>query len=243
MNERFLIVSLHDFHPGSLGLIREQVSFLAERGVPNTSILVVPDFHHAGPVDGDGPSLEFLNRRAEAGDDLVLHGYFHDRQGLAEGNVFWTRFYTANEAEFLDLDRDAFCERIEKGRAIWERQGWPLAGFIAPAWLHPQAHDTLLAGMKFTYTTRLRELVLLASGRGERTQSLCYSTRSWWRRPASLLWNRHLWGRLQGQQVIRLSLHPNDLRYPAIRKQIGDFVEMALADGRQPITYSRYAAR
>lgn len=239
---KYLIVSLHDFHPGSREAIEEQTIFLNGLGVGNTALLVVPDFHARGSVFEDEASMAFLRQRHAAGDDLVLHGFYHRGGENASGRrVFWNRFYTANEAEFLELDDDEFRARVSKGMEPWEREKWKLSGFIAPAWLMPRRQDALLKELGFLYTVRLREIHLIGRDRIEHTQSLCYSTRSRWRRDVSLIWNRFLLGRLRGKTVIRLSLHPDDLKWPALRKQIGRFVEMILADGYEPVTYGKYA--
>jgi predicted deacetylase len=126
---------------------------------------------------------------------------------------------------------------------IWKEQGWDLNGFIAPGWLMPDRQDALLKKMGFSYTTRLREVISLQSGVSVTSQSLCYSTRSWWRRPVSRLWNHWLYNKLQGNEVIRLSMHPNDLHCQAIRDQIASLVQMTLANGYQPLSYSDYVSR
>jgi len=237
-----LIVSLHDFHPGSLEAIREQVVFFKGLGVRQFSILVVPDFHHQGKVSEDVGAMRFLEERQRAGDNLVLHGFFHDRQGLQEGSYFWTKLYSANEAEFFDLE-DGFCEeRLQRGAEIWKREGWKQEGFIAPGWLMPRRQDALLARLGFSYTTRLKEIVALQRGKTVQSQSLCYSTRSWWRRPVSRVWNNLLYERIKRENVIRLSLHPDDLRYEAIRLQIAEVVEMTLANGYRALTYGDYVS-
>ena len=241
MNDNYLIVSLHDLHPGSLAAIQEQVDFLAELGVPNVSILAVPFFHHIKRLKEHARTLEFLDARAGKGDDLVIHGFYHDRSDLAPGSFFWTRLYTANEAEFLDLSDGEMRHRIGMARELWEARGWAPKGFIAPAWLLPRTQDILLKRMGFTYTTRLGGISLLRKNEEVRTQSLCYSTRAAWRREVSLRWNPLL-GRLLGNNpVLRLSLHPDDLKYPRIREQIRGTVEMALARGYEPVTYTAYA--
>jgi predicted deacetylase len=154
-----LVVSLHDLHPGSLADISAQTSFLRERGVETYSILVIPEYHHGLPTADDADTMEWLRREAARGVDLVLHGYYHDRTGLRDGHWFWTRFYTANEAEFLELTDEEAREKLRKGKGIWSREGWPLHGFIAPAWLMPKRLDAVLGSMGFAYTTRLREFV------------------------------------------------------------------------------------
>jgi predicted deacetylase len=238
---RHLVVSLHDFHPGSRERIERQVQLLAAAGVPNVSLLVVPQWHFGRPTAKDQASLEFLRARHAAGDDLVLHGYYHMRRGGGWNSLFWTRIYTNNECEFLDLSDGEAAHRIERGRQLWDEEGWPLHGFIAPAWLMPRSQNALLRRLGFLYTTRLREVEILPKHRVTVSQSLCYSTRAAWRRTCSHLWNPVLYRWLRENDLLRLSLHPDDLEFPELRRQILEIVEMALADGCRPITYAGYA--
>lgn len=235
-----LIVSLHDLHPGSLQNVAEQVEFCHAHGVTRLSILAIPHYHHGKKLAEHMDTVRWLDERASAGDDIVLHGFYHDRLNQKDGSFFFTRFYTANEAEFLDLLEADVRAHLEEGMRLWKDRGWPLAGFIAPAWLFPFSQDALLKKLGFEYTTRLRGICALQRDHFIPAQSLCYSTRAAWRIHASLVWNGYLFRRLLKQPVMRLSLHPNDLRYPAIRRQVGNFLELALAEGFKPVSYQEY---
>ena len=103
----------------------------------------------------------------------------------------------------------------------------------------------LLAELGFAYTTRLREIIPLLPGvnRLIHSQSLCYSTRAGWRRVASGIWNKRLFARLRETDLIRLSLHPRDLEFPLIRRQVDQIVRASLKRGFQPTTYGDYVAR
>jgi hypothetical protein len=103
----------------------------------------------------------------------------------------------------------------------------------------------LLAEMGFAYTTRLKEIIPLLPGTNRVTtsQSLCYSTRASWRRFASALWNKQLFGKLKETNLVRLSLHPRDLEFPLIRRQIDQIVRASLKRGFVPTTYAEYVAR
>lgn len=242
-----LIVSLHDAHPGSRARIAEQVAFLASYGVTRSSILVVPEFHHGAPADADAEFRETVSAWQAAGHELVLHGYFHDRRESPReslANLFWTRLYTNREAEFLDLPREAARERLARGRKLFDSLGWRATGFVAPAWLMAEGLPNLLAEMGFAYTTRLTEIIPLLPGtnRVMVSQSLCYSTRAAWRRFASAWWNKNLFGRLRETNLIRLSLHPRDLEFPLLRRQIDQIVRAALKRGFAPTTYGDYVA-
>ena len=248
VSKKSLIVSLHDAHPGSHAAITGQVAFLAGYGITRSSILVVPEFHHRGSVLQDKGFCEAVSGWQAQGREIVLHGYFHDRQESPPekiSTVFWTRLYTNREAEFLDLPRETARLRLERGRSLFESQGWRVRGFVAPAWLMAEGLPNLLAEMGFAYTTRLREIIPLLPGenRIKTSPSLCYSTRANWRRLASGVWNKHLYGRLRETDLIRLSLHPRDLEFPLMRRQIDQIIRASLKRGFQPTTYGDYVAR
>jgi predicted deacetylase len=243
-----LIVSLHDAHPGSREAIAEQISLLAAYGIMRSSILVVPEFHHGGFVQQDRAFCEAVTGWQAAGHEIVLHGYFHDRKESPPeklSTLFWTRLYTSREAEFLDLPRETARQRLEKGRALFASLGWRSSGFVAPAWLMAEGLTNLLAEMGFAYTTRVGEIIPLLPGTNRviASQSLCYSTRASWRRFASGVWNKYLYGRLRETNLIRLSLHPRDLEFPLMRRQIDQILRASLKRGFQPTTYGEYVAR
>jgi predicted deacetylase len=246
--QKSLIVSLHDAHPGSHGAIADQVAFLAGYGIARSSILVVPEFHHGGLLTKDPLFCDAVSAWQAAGHELVLHGYYHDRaeaQPDTFSNFYWTRFYTAGEAEFLDLPRETARARLELGQLLFKSLGWRTTGFIAPAWLMAGGLTQLLAELGFAYTTRLREIIPLLPGvhRVKISQSLCYSSRAGWRRFASGVWNKHLYGRLRETDLVRLSLHPRDLEFPLMRRQIDQILRASLKRGFQPTTYGDYVAR
>ena len=246
--QKSLIVSLHDVHPGSQAQIAEQITFLAERGVTRSSILVVPEFHHGGSVLQDKGFCETVSGWQTQGHEIVLHGYFHDRRESPPeklSTLFWTRLYTNREAEFLDLPRETARLRLERGRALFDSLGWRAHGFVAPAWLMADGLTNLLAEMGFAYTTRLREIIPLLPGENRITTSpsLCYSTRAGWRRFASGIWNKNLYGRLRETDLVRLSLHPRDLEFPLMRRQIDQVIRASLKRGFVPTTYGDYVAR
>jgi len=249
-DKKSLIVSLHDAHPGSRAQIAEQVAFLAAYGITRSSILVVPEFHHGASAGGDPAFRDEVNAWQASGHEIVLHGFFHDRRESPRetlATVFWTRFYTNQEAEFLDLPREAAQDRLARGRKLFESLGWRASGFVAPAWLMAEWLPGVLAEMKFAYTTTLKEIVPFADGREPvppiSSQSLCYSARASWRRFASAVWNKHLFQQLRETSLVRLSLHPRDLEFPLLRRQIDQIVRSALMRGFEPTTYGEYVAR
>ena len=225
MGEKRLLLSLHDFHSGSRSQLEEQMEFCLHRCPGHASVLVVPDYHHGGSIESSEECLNLLRGWQDEGHDLAIHGYYHDRQDRPAGSWWWTKIYTSGEAEFIDLSQREAMERVDRAMAIWHRQGWKTAGFVAPAWLYPESLEKSLAERGFAYTCRLREVINLTSGQRDQAWAGTYSLRSGWRKVAARGWHP-LWKAIwAGEKIVRLSLHPHDLETPFVRRQVGVLLE------------------
>ncbi|CAB4244412.1 conserved protein of unknown function [Methylacidimicrobium sp. AP8] len=246
MNEgTALIVSLHDVHPGSFSLVARQREKLREWGVREASLLVVPAYHCGSFFCEDGEFCRWVDLQREAGDEAVVHGYFHWREAGASDwrSWFWTEIYTRREAEFFDLPPAEAAKRLRCARELFAAQGWPAEGFVAPGWLmHPRLWP-ILAREGFRYTTRIGGILTLRPAqRWIPARTHCWSTRAGWRRACSLAWNRLL-SREAVRQVVRVSVHPGDFLYGSIRDQIERIVKRVLDRGSRPLSYLRYVSR
>lgn len=245
LSGRALVVSLHDVSPQTRAECAEILRELAELGVPKCSLLVIPNHHGRGHFLADAECAAWLRARAAAGHELVMHGYYHQRPrrgGESVGAKLTTRIYTADEGEFFDLDRATAAALVSKARADFRQLGVEPAGFIAPAWLLSGEAEAALRELGCAYTTRLGSVVDLQSGRVIPSQSLVWSVRSGWRRQVSRAWNTLLSRRLAANPLLRISIHPVDLRHPQIWRQIRALVIRALAD-REPLTYHAWLTR
>ena len=245
MSRRALVVSLHDVSPRTRGECAQILPELAALGVEKCSLLVIPDHHRRGHFLADAECRAWLRAQADAGHELVMHGYHHQRArraGESVGAKLTTRIYTADEGEFFDLDRAAARALVEKARADFRQLGVEPAGFIAPAWLLSAEAEAALRELGCEYTTRLGSVVALQSGRVFKSQSLVWSVRSAWRRQMSRAWNALLFRRLAANPLLRISIHPVDLRHPQIWRQIRGLVTRALAD-RESLTYHDWLTR
>ena len=215
---------------------------LAEWGVPRCSLLVIPDHHRRGHFLADAACAAWLRAQAAAGHELVMHGYHHQRArraGESVGAKWTTRIYTADEGEFYDLDRAAAAALVSQAREDFRQLGVEPAGFIAPAWLLSAGAEAALREMGCAYTTRLGSVVDLPTRRVWLSQSLVWSVRSAWRRQVSRAWNGLLFRRLAAKPLLRISLHPVDLRHPQVWRQIRELVTRARVD-REPQTYHEW---
>lgn len=239
MNDRSLVVSLHDVSPHTRVECTAILDELRALGVPHTSLLVIPDHHHKGHMLADANFATWLLEKAKAGHEVVVHGYYHQRsrrEGESMQAKLTTRFYTADEGEFYDLDRATAGALFTKARAEFTQLGVDTAGFIAPAWLLSDEAESALRDLHCDYTTRLASVLDLHTGLTHASQSQVWSARSGWRRQMSLAWNAFLFRRLRENPLLRISIHPVDLRHAKIWQQIRELITRALAD-REPLTY------
>jgi predicted deacetylase len=220
---RALAVVLHDVAPQTWPLYESFIASLdacADTGgrIPLT-LLVVPDFHHRGGLAAHGRFCAAIEGRIARGDEVAMHGYYHsDDQPLRWDPIDYLRrrVYT-HEGEFAALDSGETRRRLERGLALFSGFGWPIAGFVAPAWLMSRAAHTVLAEFPFRYTSNRTALFRLPRWQAVRTPSLVWSARSPWRRRASRLWSEWLLRRSADAGLIRLGLHPVDMRHGEAR--------------------------
>ena len=243
--ERALVVSLHDVSPHTRAECAAILEQLRALGVPHASLLVIPDHHHKGHMLADAAFAAWLREQAAAGHEIVAHGYYHQRSRRDRESVqakLTTRFYTADEGEFYDLDRSTATGLVTKARAEFTQLGVDTAGFIAPAWLLSAEAENALRDVQCEYTTRLATVLDLRTGHTFASQSQVWSVRSGWRRQISLAWNALLFRRLRENPLLRISIHPVDLRHAKVWQQIRELITRALAD-REPLTYLAWVTR
>lgn len=244
MNDRSLVISLHDVSPHTFAACSKIVTELARIGVNRCSLLVIPDHHHRGHFLDDSRFCEWLKVLVERGHEAVIHGYYHRRSrrtGEGVAAKLTTRVYTADEGEFFDLERSAAAELVSKAREEFRSLGLDPTGFIAPAWLLSDKAEVALRDLGIQYTTRLGSVLDLTRMQRTASQSLCWSVRSRWRREVSRVWNRFLFQRLQANPLLRISIHPVDIEHPAIWQQILRLTEAGLQN-RSAQTYEAWVS-
>ncbi|WP_066331149.1 DUF2334 domain-containing protein [Azohydromonas lata] len=206
------------------------------------TLLVVPRWHGQ-------PSTRAFESAMDAalaeGHELALHGWSHLDPVPARGTLqrLRRRFYTAGEGEFAALAREDAARRIALGKRWFARRGWPLAGFVPPAWLLGEGGAQALADAGFAYSCTLDRFIALQGQAPLRSWSLVFSTRAAWRRGVSRLWVPFLARRLGDAPLLRFELHPDDVVYPEVRRCWLDLLARALAQGRQPLLLREVAQR
>jgi len=96
--------------------------------------------------------------------------------------------------------------------------GWHPAGFVAPAWLMSAPALSALERTPLRYCATRDAVVALQSDYCVPAPSLVVSARSAWRRALSPVWNEALLTRHASSRILRVAVHPADLRYPAMEQ-------------------------
>ena len=237
--ERTVCIVLHDAAPSTRSACARTLAAVQEvAGSVPLTILAVPRYHD------EAPSAHFeawLGERVRRGDELALHGCTHRDDGRPDGWIDGLRrsVYTRGEGEFWSLSRAEALERMDAGIAWFERNGWPLSGFVAPAWLlGPGAREALIE-RPFEYTASLRQLIHLPAQVPVTSQSVVYSTSSGWRRGSSLAWNAWVARAERANPLLRIELHPRDADFADVKKSWQTILDRALHD-RKPSTVAEF---
>ncbi len=212
-----LSVSLHDVAPATWCACERVLAAVAAVAPIPVALLVVPRYRGVDSAH-DRRFLRAIDARLGNGDEAVLHGWTHvdDAPVRRPFELLSRRVYTAGEGEFAALDRLDALRRLHAGVGWFAARGWPLRGFVAPAWLMSRAARAALADTPLQYAATRREVLLLTAGQTLMAPSLCWSTRSRWRRAASRPWNAVLAMINARRPLLRLALHPGDADHPDV---------------------------
>lgn len=245
MNPPVLLLVLHDVAPQTWADYQPFVAAVDAMGAVPMTWLVVPDFHRQNNLDAHPDFRRMLTGRVIRGDELALHGYFHCDEAPTPSTPrdwFMRRIYT-HEGEFYSLSTDAALARLRAGIDLFHRHDWPLAGFVAPAWLMSEGTRQALRQLPLSYTSDPQHLYRLPDFSPIDAPGLVWSARSTWRRGLSKLLSDQRERRWRQAPVIRLGLHPVDMRHRTSREYWLNTLRSLLAQGREPLTKSAWLDR
>ena len=240
-----LLLVLHDVAPHTWADYQPFVEAVDALGNVPMTWLVVPNFHKHYELEAHPGFRRLLSGRLARGDELALHGYFHCDDGPMASNPrdwFMRRVYT-HEGEFYSLTREAALTRLHAGIEMFQRYHWPLHGFVAPAWLMSEGTRQALRQLPLSYTSDPQHLYRLPDFAVIDAPGLVWSARSAWRRGISKLVSDQREQRWRQAPVIRLGLHPVDMRHEFSRSYWLQTLKRLIAEGRVPMTKADWLAR
>jgi len=239
-------IALHDVSPATWRECQALLAMLDATGAGPLSLLVVPQYHYRAPITADRAFRSAMDGRLARGDELVLHGFHHvDAEPPPHTLRAFVerRLLTRSEGEFAAVSLHGATWRLARGIAMFDALGWPLHGFVPPAWLASAAARQAITqnAHRLRYMTVRNGIYRLPDWRLERTANVCYSPDSAVRRLFSRLAIRHELRRAQRMPLLRLSLHPQDARVPGVLAHWQRLVIEALGE-RHPVTKHAWAA-
>lgn len=233
-------VVLHDVAPSTWPAYQPFIGAIDAIGNVPLTLLVVPAFHHQGSIVDDAGFRRAMDARIARGDELALHGFHHADDGASLSRPrewFMRRIYT-REGEFYTMDATTARQRIDAGLDAFARCGWTARGFVPPAWLLSEAARREVMASNFRYSSDHGHLIRLPEWQRIAAPSLVWSARAGWRRMLSRAWNTQQLRRHANADLLRLGLHPVDMRYPSVLRWWLDTVE-TLLHSRAAVTKSQ----
>ncbi|QBF28291.1 DUF2334 domain-containing protein [Pseudomonas tructae] len=239
-----LLLVLHDVAPQTWPDYQPFVEAVDTLGDIPMTWLVVPDFHKCNPLEQAPGFRLMLDRRLQRGDEMALHGYFHTDDSPPPRSLrdyLLRRVYT-REGEFYSLGQAQAQARLEAGIELFQRYGWPLAGFVAPGWLMSDGTRQVLRQLPLRYTSDPQHIYHLPEFDPIPAPGLVWSARSNWRRGVSKILCHAYEVQLRHAPVIRLGVHPVDMRHGLSRQYWLKTLQRLLHQGREPLTKSAWLA-
>lgn len=234
-----LVVSVHDVAQATADDTARWCDDADSFGIP-VALLVIPG-RWRGHSLADAPDLAaMLRTRRDRGDEIVLHGW--DHVAAPHGSAIRRAIghvVARGAAEFAALDETEATRRIVAGMTVLTGCGLATKAFTPPGWLASPGAERALARAGFTHTTNHFGVKNLRTGRLHR--GFAYSHRPTGgaseRLGAEILARGAVRAARRGG-LVRIALHPDDLRRPALRAVTLRAIEHVLAAGAKATTYA-----
>ena len=227
---RLLLASIHDVSPRFESEVDRLMDLLAPHVGGQLAMLVVPNHWGDAPIIPGSPFASRLRYWADQGIEMFLHGFTHrdDAQHSGTADRARAKLMTAGEGEFLGLSGAEAASRLREGRQLLEGViGRPVDGFVAPAWLYGDGAQQALKDAAIPLAEDHLRVWSPASG-AELAWGpvITWASRTKPRLLSSLAAAAAL--RHAPLRVLRIGVHPPDVRHPALVGSIGKTFTAAL---------------
>lgn len=218
-----LIVSVSGIRGRALPALDEFHSLLDDRGVP-LSLFIAPRRKNGYRFEDDGDAVDWVRRRREGGDAVVLNGF-----DVAATKRLRSEFATlcAHEANLRLLAADRALERVGLRTRLFAPPGWSASEGTEK--VLPRNGFRLMIGL-FATTDLIRRTEqrsrVLGVGAG-------FLSEPWWCRGLVLAAERN--ARRGG--TVRLAIAARHLARPGVRQAMIDAIDLSLMHGCRPAVY------
>ena len=243
-SQRLLLASIHDVSPRFESEVDRLVDLLRPHVGDRLAMLVVPNHWGNAPLIAGSAFATRVRGWAERGFEMFLHGFFHrdEQRHRDAADRFRARHLTSGEGEFLGLTRREASDRIKAGRTLIEDViGRPVSGFVAPAWLYGDGALEALREERMTLAEDHFRVWSPMSGQSlAHGPVITWASRTKLRLASSLIAAATL--RRLPMDVMRVGVHPADVRHPRLLRSINETLHVAGAS-RRPARYSDLLSR
>lgn len=208
-------VSIHDLMPHTLPRVERLLGWLADRGVPPVTLLVVPG------LPWEPAQIARLRSLAGAGHPLAAHGWVHQTQPRRLAHRLHAALISRDVAEHLDLPSAEILALLRRAQAWFPENGLPSPGFyVPPAWALGPIGKRDLAAAPYARIETTRGLIHLdrkPASDAAQPRFVAYPLTGYeadTRLRAAFLrrWNEVQWQQAARRgKLLRISIHPNDL--------------------------------
>ena len=218
-----LLVSVSGISHQTLGDVDQFSALLDARGVP-VSLLVAPRLKDGYRLESDRAAIEWLAKRREEGDAVVLHGY----------DAAATR---KRRGEFATLPAHEANLRLLGADRILEHFGLRTRLFAAPGWMVSDGTVKALPRTGFRLLAGLHGITDLVSGDTVRARVIGigngFRTEPWWCK--TLVLSAERTARRGG--TVRLAVTGRQLGKAGSLQAMLDAIDLALMHGCVPDVY------
>jgi len=214
MENKYLVVSIHDATPNFNSQLTKIVSELDKIGVNKKSILVIPDYLGKSNISQDDKFIELLHSLQDKGNEIVQHGLEHISTNHNYSS-FLEKFIGEQIAqgcgEFQNISYEEAKEKIQKGKEIFKNKGFGAVGFVAPAWLLNSESEKAIKE-DFQYTTRFSNIEFFSPYKKESSNIVVFTSGGGLINKGFEWYNQYLIKRkFKNQRIARVAIHPQDI--------------------------------
>lgn len=201
-------LSVHDLTPANLPAVREVLAFLRQRGIGRTTLLVVPG------LDWSPAGIDALRGFQEEGHILAGHGWTHHVERWGSPLHFLHGLILSRRvAEHLGLDARGIAELLCRNHAWFAAHGLAApTHYVPPAWAMGRIGRHILRTLPFGTYEYLGGFYRAGDDRFVPSALVGYEADTSLRAGFLRAFNAWNLRRARRLEVLRIALHPHDLR-------------------------------
>ena len=158
---KYLVVSVHDAAPPYLEELKRISAWLDKNAIQPRCFKVIPNCSGRWNICDSRDFLDWLEEEREKGSEIIQHGYLHvgTEDSGPLGHRLLSKFFTRQNAEFLNADYEHARSAIESGQQIMKDANLSCTGFTSPTWHQSKETEKALSDCGFLYYTSYSRLI------------------------------------------------------------------------------------